>query len=58
MMNEVCSARQRSLAFPKIAEAMARQWFGGVIYPRNWAHEWVLSGLATYAGWEAYKEVI
>ncbi|XP_026737103.1 membrane alanyl aminopeptidase-like isoform X2 [Trichoplusia ni] len=56
MMTEDCSIRQRSLAFPKIAEAMARQWFGGVIYPRNWAHEWVLSGLATYAGWEAYKE--
>ncbi|CAH0605710.1 unnamed protein product [Chrysodeixis includens] len=56
MMTEDCSIRQRSIAFPTIAESMARQWFGGVIYPRNWAHEWVLSGLATYAGWEAFKE--
>ncbi|XP_013184638.1 membrane alanyl aminopeptidase isoform X2 [Amyelois transitella] len=50
------SVKQRSTALVKVAEAMARQWFGYVIYPENWKHEWVVSGLGSYAAWEILRE--
>ncbi|KAJ8733124.1 hypothetical protein PYW08_001422 [Mythimna loreyi] len=54
-METTHSVKQRSLALPKIAEAMAKQWFGYVIFPQNWRYEWVVSGLASYAGWKMVK---
>ncbi|XP_026755769.2 aminopeptidase N-like isoform X2 [Galleria mellonella] len=50
------SIKQRKVALVKIAEAMARQWFGYVIYPENWRYQWVISGLASYAAWDAIRE--
>ncbi|XP_053604247.1 membrane alanyl aminopeptidase-like isoform X2 [Plodia interpunctella] len=50
------SVKQRSIALVKVAEAMARQWFGYVIYPENWRYEWVISGLGSYAAWEILRE--
>ncbi|XP_013142060.1 PREDICTED: membrane alanyl aminopeptidase-like isoform X2 [Papilio polytes] len=50
------SVKQRQLALTKIAESMARQWFGYVIHPENWRFQWVTSGLATYAGYEMLKD--
>ncbi|KAJ8727740.1 hypothetical protein PYW07_001859 [Mythimna separata] len=55
-METTHSVKQRSLALPKIAEAMAKQWFGFKIFPQNWRYEWVVSGLASYAGWEVMKK--
>ncbi|KAJ8733125.1 hypothetical protein PYW08_001423 [Mythimna loreyi] len=55
-METTHSVKQRSLALPKIAEAMAKQWFGFKIFPQNWRYEWVVSGLASYAGWEMTRK--
>ncbi|XP_072939971.1 membrane alanyl aminopeptidase-like [Epargyreus clarus] len=49
------SVRQRTTALSTIAEAMARQWFGYVVYPENWRHQWVITGLAKYAGIEMMR---
>ncbi|KAM3967321.1 membrane alanyl aminopeptidase [Aphomia sociella] len=49
------SVKQRSVALIKIAEAMARQWFGYVIYPENWKYQWVISGLGSYAAWDIFR---
>lgn len=57
-METVHSIKQRKTALLKIAEAMARQWFGYVIYPETWNNQWVVSGLASYASYEMLKSVI
>ncbi|XP_047528953.1 membrane alanyl aminopeptidase-like [Vanessa atalanta] len=44
------SALQRKLVVVNIAEAMSKQWFGYVLYPENWRHQWIVSGLSSYAG--------
>lgn len=41
----------------EIAHALARQWFGFVIFPENWRYEWVVSGLASYAAYEMLRMV-
>ncbi|CAG5041313.1 unnamed protein product [Parnassius apollo] len=50
------SVKQRHVGLVKLAEAMARQWFGYVIHPENWRHQWVISGLGTYAAYEVFKD--
>ncbi|CAH2070904.1 unnamed protein product, partial [Iphiclides podalirius] len=52
------SIKQRQLGLTKIAEAMARQWFGYVIYPENWRHQWVISGIATYAAYDILQDFL
>lgn len=56
-METGASVKQRKTVLVKVAEALAKQWFGYVIFPENWQHEWVVSGLATYAAYEAVKSV-
>lgn len=56
-MEQTHSILQRKTALVKIGEAIARQWFGYVIFPENWRYEWVVSGLASYAAWEMFKIV-
>ncbi|NP_001266329.1 membrane alanyl aminopeptidase-like [Bombyx mori] len=53
LMETTASVKQRKTALVKIAETMAKQWFGYVMYPENWRFEWVVTGLATYAAYEA-----
>lgn len=48
---------QRKIALVEIADAMARQWFGYVIYPQNWIFNWLLTGLGTYSAYEAVRNV-
>lgn len=48
---------QRKTALVEIANAISRQWFGFVIYPENWIHQWVITGLGTYAAYEALDTV-
>ncbi|XP_026755599.2 aminopeptidase N-like [Galleria mellonella] len=50
------SVKQRSIGFIKIAEALSRHWFGYGIYPENWKHEWIVSGLGIYAAWDIFRE--
>ncbi|XP_059049748.1 aminopeptidase N-like [Achroia grisella] len=52
-MENTHSIKQRRIALVKIAEAMASQWFGYLIYPNNWRNQWIISGFASYAAWEA-----
>nr|ASU92549.1 glutamine aminopeptidase-like protein 11 [Achaea janata] len=49
------SIKQRKTALFEIANAMARQWFGFVVFPENWRHEWVTNGLASYAAYEMMR---
>ncbi|XP_063824400.1 membrane alanyl aminopeptidase-like [Ostrinia nubilalis] len=51
------SVMQRKIGLVAIAEAMSRQWFGYVLYPENWIHNWVLTGIGTYAAYEAVKDL-
>ncbi|KAJ0178636.1 hypothetical protein K1T71_005411 [Dendrolimus kikuchii] len=55
LMEQTHSITQRKAALVKIGEAIARQWFGYVIFPENWRYEWVVSGLASYSAWEMFK---
>lgn len=48
---------QRKTALVKIADAMARQWFGYVVYPEDWKDQWVISGLASHAAQEVVTDV-
>ncbi|KAL0882646.1 hypothetical protein ABMA27_001081 [Loxostege sticticalis] len=48
---------QRKIALVEIADAMARQWFGYVIYPQNWIFNWILTGLGTYSAYEAVRNL-
>lgn len=57
LMENTCSVKQRYIGLVKMAEALARQWFGYVVYPENWQHEWVVSGLGSYAAWDILREV-
>ncbi|XP_061710734.1 aminopeptidase N-like isoform X2 [Cydia pomonella] len=56
LMERVNSAKQRKEALSEIAIAVARQWYGYVIYPENWRFQWVIQGLASYTGYELNKE--
>ncbi|XP_030032718.2 membrane alanyl aminopeptidase [Manduca sexta] len=55
LMENVASVKQRKTVLVKVAEALARQWFGYVIHPQNWRHEWVVSGFARYSAYEAVR---
>ncbi|KAI5638670.1 membrane alanyl aminopeptidase [Phthorimaea operculella] len=55
-MEQIHSAAQQKTGLVKIAEAMARQWFGFVTYPQNWRHEWVVTGLRTHAAYDVVKK--
>ncbi|XP_052740779.1 aminopeptidase N-like [Bicyclus anynana] len=55
MENNNNAVKQRKLALVTIAEGMARQWFGWILYPDNWRDQWVIAGLASYAGYEVAK---
>jgi hypothetical protein len=57
MEQQLHAMSQRKEALVKIAEAIARPWFGYTLFPENWVHQWVISGLNTYAAYEAVKEV-
>lgn len=48
---------QRKIALVTIAEAMARQWFGYVVYPQDWKDQWVISGLASHAAQAVVTDV-
>ncbi|XP_075971877.1 membrane alanyl aminopeptidase-like isoform X2 [Anticarsia gemmatalis] len=54
-MEPVHSVQQRKTALFEIAKAMAKQWFGYLIFPQNWKFEWVVSGLASYAAYEMLR---
>lgn len=56
-MRNIHSMMQRKIALVTIAEAMARQWYGYVVYPEDWKHQWVISGLVSHAAQEAVTEV-
>ncbi|XP_063619790.1 aminopeptidase N-like [Cydia splendana] len=56
LMERVNSVKQRKEALAEMAEAIARQWYGYVIYPENWRFQWVTQGLASYTGYELNKE--
>lgn len=49
--------KQRQIAFVQMAESMARQWFGFVRFPENLRHQWILSGLSSYAAYDIAREV-
>lgn len=49
--------KHRKIALVTIAEAMTRQWFGYVLYPDNWRHQWVLTGLNNYVAYDIVNEV-
>ncbi|XP_022125613.2 aminopeptidase N isoform X1 [Pieris rapae] len=49
------SAKQKQIGFVEIAQAMARQWFGYVLAPTNWRHQWVITGLGRYTAYEAAR---
>ena len=51
------SVMQRSTALSKIAEAMAKQWFGYLMSPFERQYEWIVTGYASYAGWEMMRKV-
>ncbi|XP_063360349.1 aminopeptidase N-like [Cydia amplana] len=56
LMERVNSVKQRKEALAEMAEAIARQWYGYVIYPENWRFQWVIQGLASYTGYELNRE--
>ncbi|XP_048007237.1 aminopeptidase N-like isoform X1 [Leguminivora glycinivorella] len=56
LMERVSSTKQRKEALAEISIAIARQWYGYVIYPENWRFQWVIQGLASYTGYELNKE--
>ncbi|CAK1599087.1 unnamed protein product [Parnassius mnemosyne] len=56
LMELTHSVKQRHVGLVKLAEAMARQWFGYVIHPENWRHQWVITGLGTYAAYDVFKD--
>lgn len=49
--------KHRKTALIKIAEGMSRQWFGYVLRPSNWKHQWFIIGLNTYVAYEIAKQV-
>ncbi|XP_068631137.1 membrane alanyl aminopeptidase-like [Battus philenor] len=55
-MDLVHSVKQRQVGLTKMAEAISRQWFGYVIHPENWRHQWIISGLSTYVAYEILKD--
>ncbi|KAL4705516.1 hypothetical protein ACJJTC_011458 [Scirpophaga incertulas] len=56
MMETQHAVKQRQIGLMKIAEAMARPWFGYTLSPANWKYEWITSGLMTYVAYEAAKQ--
>lgn len=56
-MSKAHSMMQRKIALVTIAEAMARQWFGYVVYPQDWKDQWVISGLASHAAQAVVTDV-
>ncbi|XP_041970735.1 membrane alanyl aminopeptidase-like [Aricia agestis] len=56
LMELSSSVKQRKEALVAIAEAMARQWFGYVIYPENWRYQWIIKGLGVYVAYDIVKE--
>ncbi|XP_049870319.1 membrane alanyl aminopeptidase-like [Pectinophora gossypiella] len=54
-METIHSVQQRKIGLVKLAEAMARQWFGYVIHPSNWKHQWIINGLGSHAAYEVVK---
>ncbi|KAJ2952369.1 hypothetical protein O0L34_g4653 [Tuta absoluta] len=55
-MEQIHSVAQRKTGLVKIADAMARQWFGFVTFPGNWRHEWAVTGLRTHAVYDIVKK--
>lgn len=49
--------KHRQIGLVTIAEAMARQWFGYVLYPDNWRHQWILTGLNSYVAYDIVNDV-
>lgn len=56
-MPNVHAIMQRKIALVTIAEAMARQWYGYVVYAEDWKHQWVISGLVSHVAHEVVKDV-
>ncbi|XP_046963465.1 membrane alanyl aminopeptidase-like [Vanessa cardui] len=56
LMENTGSVLQRKVVIVNIAEAMSKQWFGYALYPENWRHQWIISGLSSYAGHHVAKE--
>ncbi|XP_050343836.1 aminopeptidase N-like [Nymphalis io] len=56
LMERTGSVLQRKLALINIAEGMSKQWFGYTLYPENWQHQWIISGLSSYAGYNIAKD--
>ncbi|OWR41739.1 aminopeptidase N like protein [Danaus plexippus plexippus] len=50
------AVKQRKIALVTIAEAMSRHWFGYVVYPENWRHQWVVTGLGSYVAYDIVRE--
>ncbi|XP_050667552.1 aminopeptidase N-like [Leptidea sinapis] len=48
-------ASQRKTGLMKLAQALARRWFGYVLMPESWNSQWVISGLGTTAAFEAFR---
>lgn len=48
---------QRKITLVNIAEAMARQWYGYVVYPEDWKHQWVISGLVSNVAQKVVNDV-
>ncbi|CAH0407482.1 unnamed protein product [Chilo suppressalis] len=57
MVTQQHSVKQKQVALVKIAEAIARPWFGFTLVAENWIHQWIITGFQTYVAYEAVKEL-
>lgn len=58
MMETTVSNNHKFQSFTKLAEGIAKQWFGYLVFPENFRYQWVISGLASYAAYDVLTEVI